>query len=175
VRSFDYTGPYAYSITINTDGGRPYFRDDRFVRFFIRTLENEASARDFDVLAYCFMPNHVHLLSQGLTARSQLRPFIKQFKQTTGFAFKQEHGVPLWHRSYHDRVLRQEESIDSVAAYIWANPLRAGFVQRSEEYPHSGPSERLLGEAVRVSDEAALGGQSLSSVSTDPGAPLAQA
>ena len=167
LESFDYTGPYAYSITINAEGGRPHFRDARFVRFCIGTLHERAAVHAFEVLAYCFMPNHVHLLVVGLTEFSRLQPFMQQFKQITGFAFKQEHGAPLWHRSYYDRVLRKDEDLQTVAAYIWANPVRIGLVQTAEDYPYSGPAERLLGEAERLGDEAALGGQSLSSVRTD--------
>jgi len=167
LQTFDYTGPYAYSITINADGGRPYFRDARFVRFCIQTLHGKGDAHGFEVIAYCFMPNHVHLLVVGLTEFSRLQPFMQQFKQITGFAFKQEHGAPLWHRSYYDRVLRKDEDLQTVAAYIWANPVRIGLVQTAEDYPYSGPAERLLGEAERLGDEAALGGQSLSSVRTD--------
>jgi len=128
----------------------------------------------FEVLAYCFMPNHVHLLVAGLTATSRLKPFMEQFKQITGFAFKQEHRVPLWHRSYHDRVLRREESIESVANYIWANPVRAGIVESAEDYPYSGPRERLSREAGRLGDEATWGGQSLSSVRTEARPPSSQ-
>ena len=154
---------------------RPHFSDARFVRFCIKTLGEEAGTHQFEVLAYCFMPNHVHLLVVGLTATSHLKPFMQQFKQITGFAFKQEQGVSLWHRSYHDRVLRQEESIHAVAAYIWANPVRGGLVQNAVDYPYSGPTERLLGEAGRLGDDEALGGQSLSSVRTDRVTPSTKA
>jgi len=113
------------------------------------------------------MPNHVHLLVLGLTESSRLKPFMQKFKQVTGYAFTQEHAIPLWHRSYHDRVLRREESIESVATYIWTNPVRAGLAENAEDDPYSGPAERRLGESGRSRDEAPLGGQSLSSVRTD--------
>ena len=166
LQTFDYTGPYVYSITINADGGRPYFREPSFVRFCVKTLQEKAAAHGFEVLAYCFMPNHVHLLVVGLTETSYLKPFMQQFKQIVGFAFKQEHGTSLWHRSYYDRVLRKDEDLQTVATYIWGNPVRAGLVESAEEYPYSGPVERLLGEAGRLGDETTLGGQSLSSVRT---------
>jgi len=175
LQSFDYTGPFAYSITINTDDGRSYFSDPRFVRFCIKTLHEKAATNGFEVLAYCFMPNHIHLLVVGLTETSCLKPFMQQFKQITGYAFRQERGVSLWHRSYHERVLRREESMESVAAYIWANPVQAGLVKNPEDYPYSGPTERLAGQAKRPGDEAALGGQSLSSVRTDARPRLKQA
>jgi len=170
LQSFDYTGPYAYSITVNADGGRAHFRDARFVRFCVKALPDKAAMHAFEVLAYCFMPNHAHLLVVGLSESSRLKPFMQQFKQITGFAFKQEHGAALWHRSYHDRVLRKDEDLSSIAVYFWGNSVRAGLVESAEEYPYSGPVERLLGEAGRFGEEAALGGQSLSSVRTVSGA-----
>lgn len=121
------------------------------------------------------MPNHVHLLIQGLTESSRLKPFMKQFKQITGFAFKQENRVSLWHRSYHDHVARKAEDLRSVTAYIWANPVRAGLVESAEDYPYSGPPERLLGEAGTLADNAAIGGQTLRSVRTDTDSAAQQA
>jgi len=175
LQALDYMGLHAYSITINTDGGRRCFDEDRFVRFCIKALDEKAAINAFEVLAYCFMPNHVHLLALGLTETSRLKPFMQQFKQIAGFAFKPERGIPLWHRSYHDRVLRSEENVESVAAYIWGNPVRAGLVQSVEEYPYSGPAERLLGEAGRLGRDEALGGQTLRSVRTDAHPPPVQA
>jgi REP-associated tyrosine transposase len=171
LQSFDYIGPYAYSITINTDSGRPYFFDDGFIRLCMRTLETESAARDFELIAYCFMPDHVHLLAQGLTESSSLKPLVQHFKQIAGFAFKQEHGVPLWHRSYYDRVLRQDEDLATASMYIWRNPVQAGLVQNAEDFPYSGPAKRLLGEAGRLGDDAALGGQTLRSVRTNADPP----
>jgi REP-associated tyrosine transposase len=131
------------------------------------------------VLAYCFMPHHVHLLVVGLPESSRLESLIKGLKQITGFAFKQEHGAPLWHRSYHDRmlrrVLRKDEDLYTAAAYIWGNPVRAGLVERAEDYPYSGPAERLLGGAGRLGDQAALGGQTLRSVRTNSNPPAERA
>ena len=175
LESFDYIGLYAYSITINTDERRPYFRDSGLVGFCVRVLDERASKHGFEVLAYCFMPNHVHLPVIGLTEDSRLKLFLQQFKQITGYRFKQEHGAHLWHRSYHDHVARAEEDIHAVAAYIRANPVRAGLVERAEDYPYSRPAECLLGDAGRLGDKGALGGQRLSSVRTDRFTPSAQA
>jgi putative transposase len=185
MKGFDYTGPYAYSLTINTDSGRRCFNDKRFVEFCIKTLSEMALATGFDVLAYCFMPNHLHLLVQGKSESSNLHRFVQRFKQVTGFAYKTEEGRSLWHRSFYDHVARRDEDLHAAAAYIWANPVKAALVDRAEDYPYSGPAERLTGRALREhipelpkdasrvgseprGEEAALGGQSLSSVRTGP-------
>lgn len=42
----------------------------------------------------------------------------------------------LWQAGYHDRALRREEDLRSVARYVVANPVRAGLVSRVGEYSH---------------------------------------
>jgi Transposase IS200 like len=89
------------------------------------------------VLAYCFMPDHFHLLVEGRDA-SNLIDFMKLFKQLAGYRCKRKLGRSLWQKSYHDHVLRKAEDIGAVARYIFANPVQAGIVQAMEDYPFSG-------------------------------------
>ncbi len=144
LRGFDYTGTHAYLITMNTANRLPHFSSAGLVESCLSRLSELAQRHSFDVFAYCFMPDHIHLLLQGTSESSRLDRFMQQFKQVTSYHFKRQAGSGLWHRSYHDRVLRQEEALPDVANYIWHNPVRAGLVDTRERYPFSGPAERLL-------------------------------
>ena len=98
----------------------------------------QASERHgFRVLAYCFMPTHLHLLIVG-SEDSRLLPFMKHFKQTSSFDCRGE-APQLWQRSFYDRVLRVEDDLEVAADYIWENPVRAGMVNEREKFPFSGP------------------------------------
>ncbi len=44
-----------------------------------------ASENEFDVIAYCFMPDHLHLLVEGKSDRSDGKPFIARAKQYSGY------------------------------------------------------------------------------------------
>ena len=90
------------------------------------------------VIAYCFMPDHVHLLVGGTDPRSQLPEFVRIFKQRSSFHWKRRFGSELWQRSYFERGLRSDESSIDVARYVLANPLRAGIVEAVEDYPFIG-------------------------------------
>jgi REP element-mobilizing transposase RayT len=70
---------------------------------------------------------------------------MKRFKQDSAYRYKRRAGRQLWHRSYHDRVLRDESELLSTAAYIWNNPVKAGLAAAPEAYPFSG-SVQLLAE-----------------------------
>jgi len=131
-----YLGPRAYSVTVRCAAGRP-FTDSKSVSQALETLESSAVRNRFKVLAYCFMPDHLHLLLQGDT-NSFLPELMKDFKQRSGYAFKQKTRTALWQKSYYDHVLRSEEAATDVARYIFANPVRAGLVASPCEYPYSG-------------------------------------
>ncbi len=102
-----------------------------------RIIQQVASQFRFAIIAYCFMPDHLHLLLAG-DETSSLKDFMKIFKQRSGFYFKQERNAPLWQPSYYDHILRQEESLKEVARYIFENPVRKGLVDDYRAYPFLG-------------------------------------
>ena len=137
LHSFGYQGSYAYHLILNTRAGLTRFEDGRLVATCRECLAASASQCGFEVVAYCFMPDHVHLLVAGGQDAS-LGRFVQHFKQATG------HRHPgLWQRSYYDHILRREEDLEDVARYIWANPVRAGAVEDVLAYPYSGPREAM--------------------------------
>jgi REP element-mobilizing transposase RayT len=80
------------------------------------------------------MPDHLHMLVEGLRESSDCRAFIKHAKQLSGFYYKQQFGDRLWQRYSFEHVLRGEEATIGVARYIIENPVRAGFVVHAEDY-----------------------------------------
>ncbi len=49
------------------------------------------------------------------------------------------HGVagPLWGRRFFDRVVRNQRELQADVDYIHANPVKAGLVEKPEEYAYS--------------------------------------
>ncbi len=135
LRDFDYVGTYAYFITILTKDRGTYLKEVEVVRSATDILLEEARSEKFSILAYCFMPDHLHLLVMGQDDRSNARKFVSLFKQKSGHWFKKNYNENLWHVSYYDHILRREESIESVTLYILENPVRKGLVSDYREYP----------------------------------------
>jgi putative transposase len=44
----------------------------------------------------------------------------------------------LWQQGYFERVLRNDEGTLTVIRYVFENPVRAGLVERYEDYPFLG-------------------------------------
>jgi putative transposase len=146
VVGFSYVGVHRYFLTFCTYDRQEIFRTLDIV---IRALEQICrTARDskFTVLAYCAMPDHVHLLVEGNDDGSDLRRFVRRAKQGTAQVHAARHGGRLWQEGYYERVLRPDDDSLTVARYIVGNPVRAGLVQSPADYP-------LLGSDVWSRDQ----------------------
>ena len=137
VAAFDYAGPYAYHLILSAYRGLSLLDKPSVVEPCLERLLQASERHGFRVLAYCFMPTHLHLLIVG-SEDSRLLPFMKHFKQTSSFDCRGE-APQLWQRSFYDRVLRVEDDLEVAADYIWENPVRAGMVNEREKFPFSGP------------------------------------
>ena len=84
------------------------------------------------------MPDHLHLLAEGLDTSSNLLLFIRSFKRRTSLQFANQSHSPLWQKKFYDHILRPDDHPDSIAWYIWLNPVRATLAQTPQDYPYSG-------------------------------------
>ena len=138
-----YRGLAQYFLTFCVRGRRRVFSDGELVTQTLTQFRHAASAEDFAILAYCVMPDHVHLLVEGITESADLRRFAANAKQRPGGAYALRYGGPLWQEGFYDRVLRRSEDAKSVARYLLANPVRSGV----GDLP-AGLSLRWLGRLV---------------------------
>jgi REP element-mobilizing transposase RayT len=83
------------------------------------------------------MPDHLHLLLEGLTGRSDLRKCMREAKQRTSYQAVRLGLGRLWQSGYHDRIVRQDEDLLAYAEYIVQNPVRAGLVRPGSDYPYA--------------------------------------
>jgi REP element-mobilizing transposase RayT len=144
VDGFPYIGYQRYFLTTCTAFRRQLFVDPPLVAAVVEQMMHNAERFEFAVLAYVLMPDHVHVLVEADSERSDFPAFVKRFKQTTGFAYRRDTGQPLWQHGYHERVLRNDEATETVVRYILENPIRARLSAELGEYPFAGSSKYNL-------------------------------
>jgi putative transposase len=138
---FSYKGCYRYFLTLRCHSRSRHFIDSNIIAEALRTLCKTAKQRDFHIWAYCFMPDHLHLLIEGKAENADMKKFVSVFKQRTAFWFNHRYDAKLWQPSYYDRVLRSDEVVSIVARYIFENPVRKGIAVDYLQYPYSGSFE----------------------------------
>jgi len=148
--AFDYIGQHRYFLTFCTRHRRTLFTDEHTVALVRDQILPAAGVYEFALPAYVFMPDHAHIFAVGRSESSDLQAFVKVAKQESGYAFSMACGERLWQPSFHDRVLRDDESDIHVLRYILWNPVRAGLVERPEDYPFLGSTTHSISEIVRM-------------------------
>ncbi len=114
LRSFSYTGLHRYFLTFCTNSRRPLFISKRVVDAAWSQILRAAQDCAFTVIAYCFMPDHLHLLIQAELECADCKRFIARAKQFSGYQHSQQFGGRLWQRYGFEHVLRDDEDSRAV-------------------------------------------------------------
>ena len=141
---FDYSDPGAYFVTVCTADRRCLFgdvvNDEMRLNRPGRILDGcwRATPRHFSgtVLdASAVMPNHLQaiLWFERAGHGPPLHTIIGLFKG----AVTRRAGRPVWQRSFHDRLIRNDRELDAYREYIEANPVNWAL---DRESPDSTPT-----------------------------------
>ena len=123
------------------------FGADADRRFFRDAVVEAAKKQGLAIHAYVWMTNHIHLLatpefsdSIGKVLQSVGRRYVQYFNKTYG------RSGTLWEGRYRATVVDSERYLLTVMRYIELNPVRAGMVQRPEDYAWSSYRHNAQGE-----------------------------
>jgi REP-associated tyrosine transposase len=145
-----YVGIQRYLLTFCTDRRLAFFTTPAVVETVKQQILEAATQFRVAVIAFCFMPDHVHLLVEGESAASDILKFVHQAKQRSGYAFAQRWNRQLWQRSFHDYVLRDDDATISVARYVIENPLRARLAVCAADYPFLGSARYTMKQLLEA-------------------------
>lgn len=106
-------------------------------RAYLRWLREYASAHGVEVLAYCLMSNHVHLVVVP-TRKDSLHRALHHLHMRYAQNLNRRHGWKghVWQGRYFACVL-DEPHFWAAVRYVERNPVRAGMVRRAEDYAWS--------------------------------------
>jgi REP element-mobilizing transposase RayT len=119
-----------YLVTTTTRHREKVFADFAAARMLIGVLRAESAFSGSKTLAFVVMPDHLHWLFQ--LGQGELSAVVARIKSISARRL----GRPVWQAGYHDRAVRREEDLPTLARYVVANPIRAGLVPRAGLYPH---------------------------------------
>jgi len=98
-----------------------------------RILEETRQKYLFHILGYVLMSNHIHLLvsePEEKDLATAIQVIKQRFSRTRGDEF-------VWEPRYHDfNVFTEAKRIEKLR-YMHRNPVKAGIVERPEDWPWS--------------------------------------
>jgi len=92
----------------------------------------------YQLLEWCIMPNHVHVLIK-VTGQRSLEQVVRSWKSFT--AREINHRIhrkgQFWSHDYFDRLIRDDEHLSRARKYIWMNRVKAGLCKSPEDWRFS--------------------------------------
>jgi REP element-mobilizing transposase RayT len=127
---------------LNAGYGACYLRDPHVARLVEGALLYFDGQR-YRLIAWVIMPNHVHTLIETIEGYP-LRSITHSWKSYTAKQANQILGRTgrFWFPEYFDRYIRNERHLEAAIHYIHENPVKAGLVEKPEDWPFG--SARLL-------------------------------
>ena len=138
--NLSYRGREIYFLTLCSFARRECFTEEAVVDIVRLQFVKAADANDFELLAYCIMPDHLHLLVEGTKSGADLREFVSSAKRSAAYAVRPLMRGRLWQPGYYDRILRDNDDSHYFVKYILENPVRAGLAKTPSDYPFLGGS-----------------------------------
>jgi putative transposase len=125
-----------------------FFKRDNYLHFLHLIREHLVNNR-VDILAYCLMPNHYHLLvylqDDNLSAAMHRLSvaYTKGInKRFVGVAsLKENRSGSLFEGRFQSIHVNDTNYLIHLCRYIHLNPVKAGFVDRAEEWEFSSYAE----------------------------------
>ena len=140
-------------VTICSAGQRPVLVDECVREELIGALDVAADSAGCEVMAWCLMPEHVHVLIQVRTEGGDILRFLHGYKAWTGRVMREAGLGRVWERSFWDRHARSRDDIVAIVSYVMHNPVRRGFCKRPEEWPFAD-YRRFASTGAAASGEA---------------------
>lgn len=143
-----------YHVMLRGINRDPIFLDDTDRASFLACLTAAKEASGCHVLAYCLMPNHVHLLLRA--AGEPIGTVVKRLGVRYSWRFNNRHGRVghLFQDRFKSKPVDDDAYLVTLLRYIWNNPVEAALVDRPEHFRWS--SRHLLGCPSALLDEREL-------------------
>ncbi|HEU4393982.1 MAG TPA: transposase [Planctomycetota bacterium] len=115
---------------------RPIFETRRDVRFFLSRLAREVRRGDLEVLVYCVLTTHFHLLVRSPRGRlsASMQRVLDAYSRW--FNRSRRRDGPLFASRFVNRLVESDAYAATVVRYIDDNPVAARLVERPADYPH---------------------------------------
>ena len=122
------------------------FFEDEDRKFYLKILNQYSDQWTFEVLAYCLMPNHVHILAVPRKEESLAKGIGgTNLVYTQYINRKYTRSGRLWQNRFFSTIIDQDAYLWAVARYIERNPVRAHLSESAESYIWSSAKAHILG------------------------------
>jgi putative transposase len=138
-----------YHVTARINLDEFLFAEDAIKQMFLDILQEARDRKEFRfvVMNFCIMSNHIHLmlrLKPGESLSKLMQWVLSVFAMRFNREFKRRGHV--WYDRFKSEIVDNRFYEENSFGYIARNPVKAGIVQRPEDYKYNGITAILNGD-----------------------------
>ena len=136
----------SYHVTSRTNNKVKVFENRLGRKIMLIILEEAKEKFGFQLVNFCIMPNHIHLLIKPADGTNLIK--IIQWIKTNSAKCWNRINVSsdhLWGERFFSRIIKNEDELETVIDYIDQNPVKAGLVSEPSDWIASGAYYRKHG------------------------------
>jgi REP element-mobilizing transposase RayT len=141
------------------------FNNNACCDILINNIKHYQSRYRFEIIAYVIMPTHFHWIVKVEPGRGTISDIMRDIKKYSAWdildQLKKENSElskclsksdspkqkrQLWMHRFDDEVIRNNKMLWTKIKYIHNNPIRAGIVEKAEEYKYSSARNYIYGD-----------------------------
>jgi putative transposase len=156
-----------------TGGGFHWLKDERVAEMLAESIHFR-DGKEYELFAYCIMPNHVHLVfhvgrnavsSNAISSSNEndvsrigrngvssyiVTSILQSLKKYTAIRANRilERTGVFWQHESYDHVIRDEKELERVINYVLNNPVKAGLASTWQEWKWSYVYYRRNGVSI---------------------------
>jgi putative transposase len=145
-------GEYYHLLNRGHNRGRVFYERDNYLFFLQRVREYLAPV--LDIVAYCLMPTHYHLLvgvkqTSDVSATSEISAGVSKAMQRLSVSYtkamnkRYDRVGALFQGAYGCKHVSENDYLVHLSRYIHLNPVIHGLVERPEDWEFSSYREYI--------------------------------
>ena len=139
-----------YFFTLVTQNRTPYFSENANAEIFLRAIRKTQKRKPFDLIAYCLLHDHLHLLVALPNEDNSFSQKIRSIKRITTLEIRKLLGKPdlvIWQDRFWEHTIRDEKDFKNHFDYIHYNPVKHGYVVDYADWVWSSYREYYVNES----------------------------
>lgn len=146
-----------YHVLNRGNGRQRVFHREGDYQVFLGLMEEAKALYRVNILAFCLMPNHFHLLLRPQKAE-ELSKWMQWLMTSHVRRYHCHYGTSghVWQGRYKSFIVQEDMHLLTVVRYVEGNPVRAGLVESAKNWAWSSHGERTSGECRKVLSDLPL-------------------
>lgn len=141
-----------YHVMQRGVGKQIIFESENDYKYYIKKLKEYKGVFNIDIISYCLMENHVHLLVKSESCNDVSR-FVHRIGTSYALYYNGKYSRTghVFQGRYACEIVGNEKYLMTCVRYIHNNPVKAGISTR-EDYRWSSYCEYLIGDGISDTD-----------------------